>query len=167
MRLAMDVVAVGSLGAALAVGFARSSSRSSDRRPDRADGVPQLWRELVGLPEAPTHTVPSLLPCLDARSTCPDVAVSQMAIFRHYIGYTFEHHRLIVDPDHSTERLYDTTRDPYEQRDLAATQPAVLSELRRRAQRFDQEHCIAVEPTSPRTPTTLSSPVASRARRVP
>jgi len=110
--------------------------------PVSHSALPATVLDLLGLPPAPTFSEATLLPCLDARAACPDLAVSQMAIFGHSIGYTFDRYRMIVDPDHSIERLYDNDTDPFEYRDIAEREPKLMQTLRARAQKFDQERCV-------------------------
>jgi hypothetical protein len=104
--------------------------------------LPSTVMDLLGLKAAPTFTEPSLLSCIETREQCPGVAVSQMLIFGGWIGYTFERHRLLADPEHDIERLYDSATDPLEQRDLAPSEPALLAKLRERGREFDRKNCV-------------------------
>jgi hypothetical protein len=104
--------------------------------------LPATVIDLLGLKSVPSFTEPSLLSCVEARDQCPEMAVSQMLIFGRWIGYTFERHRLLADPEHDIERLYDSTTDPLEQRDLAPSEPALLAKLRERGREFDRKNCV-------------------------
>ncbi|HEX6276821.1 MAG TPA: sulfatase-like hydrolase/transferase, partial [Polyangiaceae bacterium] len=108
--------------------------------------LPATLLDLLDLPLQATFTEPSLLGCIAARGRCPTVAVSQMIVFGRWIGYTFERHRLVVDPEHDIERVYDSTSDPLEKHDLAPAEPALLDALRDRARAFDHANCVALEP---------------------
>jgi hypothetical protein len=65
-----------------------------------------------------------------------------MLAFGSSVGYTFERYRLLVDPEHDIERLYDSVTDPLERNDLVPSEPALLASLRERARRFDRERCV-------------------------
>jgi hypothetical protein len=65
-----------------------------------------------------------------------------MNLFGAWVGYTFERHRLLADPEHGIERLYDSATDPLEQRDLAKSEPVLMEKLRERAREFDRRHCV-------------------------
>jgi membrane-anchored protein YejM (alkaline phosphatase superfamily) len=104
--------------------------------------LPATVVDLLGLDAAQSFTEPSLLGCLVNRADCPTVAVSEMLWLGSRVGYTFERHRLVVDPEHDLERLYDSEVDPLEQNDLFASEPALLDALRERARRFDRERCV-------------------------
>jgi Sulfatase len=104
--------------------------------------LPATLFDLLGLPAPPTFSEPSLLACIDSKRACPDVAVSQMNAFGRAIGYTFERYRLLVDPRNGVEQVFDSDHDPFEERNLAAVQPALLQSLRERAKRFDEERCV-------------------------
>ncbi len=104
--------------------------------------LPATVVDLLGLPPVPSFIEPSLLPCVGTRARCPTLAVSQLMMFENWIGYTFERHRLVVDPEYGIERLFDSTSDPLEQHDLAPEKPALLATLRQRARDFDREHCL-------------------------
>ena len=113
--------------------------------PVSLSSLPATVLDLLGLPLPRSVTEPSLLGCIAAREQCPDVAVSQMLVFGSWVGYTFERHRLIVDPEHDIERVYDSATDPLEQNDLAPSEPALLDTLRERAHAFDRACCIPAE----------------------
>jgi hypothetical protein len=56
------------------------------------------------------------------------------------LGYTTATHRLVYDPVHRTEELYDLAADPYEQRDLAGADPEALAAARKLARAWDESH---------------------------
>jgi hypothetical protein len=111
--------------------------------PVSLTALPATVIDLLDEQPVASFTEPSLLGCIAARENCPTVAVSQMLLFGAWVGYTFERHRLLVDPLHGIERLYDSEKDPLEQRDLAATEPALIQKLRARAREFDRAHCVS------------------------
>jgi hypothetical protein len=108
--------------------------------------LPATIVDLLGLGPIETFRTPSLLGCLDDRERCPDLAVSQMMTFGSFVAYTFERHRLLVDPEHGIERLFDSTSDPLEKHDLAPSEPALLGALRERARAFDRANCVPRDP---------------------
>jgi membrane-anchored protein YejM (alkaline phosphatase superfamily) len=127
------------------VAFALSApgvSEMSVDAPVSLASIPATGVDLLGLDAAATFTEPSLLGCLANRADCPTVAVSQMLAFGSSVGYTFERYRLLVDPEHDIERLYDSVTDPLERNDLVPSEPALLASLRERARRFDRERCV-------------------------
>jgi hypothetical protein len=65
-----------------------------------------------------------------------------MIVFGRWIGYTFDRHRLVVDPEHDIERVYDSAVDPLEKNDLAPSDPVLLDALRERASAFDRANCV-------------------------
>ncbi len=104
--------------------------------------LPATVVDWLGLPPVASFSEPSLLGCMAEPARCPDLAVSQLIARGRSIGYTFERHRLLVDPEHDTVRLFDSGSDPLERRDLAAREPALLAKLSERARRFDRENCL-------------------------
>jgi hypothetical protein len=104
--------------------------------------LPATIIDLIDEKPVPSFTEPSLLGCIASREACPTVAVSQMNLFGAWVGYTFERHRLLADPEHGIERLYDSATDPLEQRDLAKSEPVLMEKLRERAREFDRRHCV-------------------------
>jgi hypothetical protein len=127
------------------VAFALSAPgvpETSVAAPVSLASIPATVVDLLGLDAARTFTEPSLLGCLANRADCPTLAVSQMIVLGSSVGYTFERHRLVVDPEHDLERLYDSEADPLEQNDLVPSEPALLDALRERALRFDRERCV-------------------------
>jgi hypothetical protein len=128
------------------VAFALAAPGLVDARVDAPvslASLPATVMDLLGLDAAQSFVEPSLLGCIGDRARCPGVAVSQMLVFGSYVGYTFERHRLLVDPEHDIVRLYDSTSDPLEQTDLAPSEPALVARLSERAARFDREHCVS------------------------
>ena len=59
--------------------------------------------------------------------------------------------KLVLDPSSNTVRLFDLTRDPHETKDVAAEQPALVSELRAELERFRARRA------APTTPEELSA----------
>lgn len=88
--------------------------------------------ELVGL-DTPEMEAQSLLPMVQAAEPQPRVAVSEN-VKQHVVSVRNGFHKYILDhrPGRAPrESLYDLTRDPGEQRNIARQAPDVLSELRR------------------------------------
>lgn len=104
--------------------------------------LPATLLELIGAPAVPSFVEPSVLACMSGRAErCPELAVSELRFLRRSrIGYTSQSHRLVYDPVFRIERLFDLSRDPYEQVDLAESAPAELARLRTLARQWDERH---------------------------
>jgi hypothetical protein len=110
--------------------------------PVSLTALPATILDLLGLPPEPSFVEPSLLPCMTNRpGECPEVAVSELRFKgRFVIGYTSRTHRLLWDPVYDVEALFDSQRDPYEQQNLASSDPAILAAHRAMARRWDERH---------------------------
>src|SRR5690606_1312155 len=113
----------------------------------------------------PTFYEPSLLPCLRDRSACPEIAVSQLARpgwagLRSQVGYTGSIYRLLEEPVSRTAQLCELARDPYEQRDLAASRPDVVRRMRAAVRRWESR---SVEP-GPQIGRAGTAPAFARTR---
>ncbi len=94
--------------------------------------------DLVGVTPPASMTEPSLVDPLARGGSWPSVAVSEVrSAGWRAIGYTGPRYRLIVDPVHRTEQLFDTDRDPTERRDLSDDHPGLLREMQRLARAWE------------------------------
>jgi len=114
--------------------------------PGRWDGpvstasIPATVLDLVGAEIPASMTEPSLLPLWRGEAPWPAVAVSEVRTTRVGVGYTGERFRLVTDPVHGLESLFDSERDPLEQRDVAKERPEELRRMRRLARSWDERH---------------------------
>jgi arylsulfatase A-like enzyme len=101
--------------------------------------LPATILDLLGRPVPASMTEPSLAAALAGEAPFPQVAASEMSsAYCTAVGYTSERWRLVRDPVHDVDRLYDLVRDPYERRDLAASRPRDLAAMRRLARQWDE-----------------------------
>jgi hypothetical protein len=123
------------------------------RAPVSLSALPATLFDLVGIETPCTFTVPSLLPCLADTAQCPELAVSELIPFtssdKRLIGYTSADHRLLYDRSHHITKLFDSRDDPYERRDIINERPDLAREMRRKAQAWDTEFCVAPEVIPP------------------
>jgi hypothetical protein len=97
--------------------------------------------ELLGITPPPSMTAPSLASALAGSSAWPTLAVSELRFAGlTRVGYTGPRYRYIHDPVHRIEELYDSQRDPLEQRDLAPRRPGELAHMRKLAREWDEGH---------------------------
>jgi hypothetical protein len=109
--------------------------------PTSTTALPATLLELLGIPAAPTMTVPSLLPALRGAAPFPELAVSELRYeYRQSVGYTGARYRLVRDPVNRIDMLFDADRDPLEQHDLAGELPEELGRMRALAHRWDESH---------------------------
>lgn len=108
--------------------------------PVSTAAIPATLLDLLGMPAPDSMTVTSLLPYLTADGPAPQVAVSEARSLRMMNGYTFEHYRLITDPVRSTVMLFDSRKDPFDQRDIAASQPELVRSLLGQAREWDERY---------------------------
>lgn len=112
--------------------------------PVSIGSLPATLVELLGMEAVETFVEPSLVGCIAEKAHCPELAVSETPL-GNWIGYTFPRYRLVASPEFDIERLYDSSTDPLEKRDLAPSEPALLARLRERAESFDRANCLPVE----------------------
>jgi arylsulfatase A-like enzyme len=109
--------------------------------PASTTALPATVLDLLGLPRAPTMTVPSLLPGLRGAAPFPELAVSELRYeYRQSVGYTGRRYRLVRDPVNDIEELFDALLDPVEQHDVATELPSELARMRTLASRWDESH---------------------------
>lgn len=106
--------------------------------------------DLVGVPRPCTFTVPSLLSCIERGESCPQIAVSELVPFHStnelLAGYTGPRYRLLYDRKHEITRLFDSSSDPYEQRDAAHRKGAELTKMELAAREWDNQFCVESTP---------------------
>lgn len=109
--------------------------------PVSTAALPATLLDLLGLPAPATMVEPSLLPALQGQGPFPRIAVSEMQLSgRSLVGYTGARYRLVADPVHRVDALFDADRDPLERRDVSREHPAALAEMRRLARAWDEGH---------------------------
>jgi hypothetical protein len=85
-------------------------------------------------------TEPSILPYLTNDAPAPNLAISEVRGSPNLVGYTFESHRLIVDPVRSAQMLFDSRTDPVEASDQADVSPDLLRALGAQARDWNERH---------------------------
>lgn len=97
--------------------------------------------DLLQLATPSTMTAPSLLGPMNGTAPWPSIAVSEARpAGRVLVGYSSERYRLLVDPVHDVDWLFDSVSDPYERTDLSQRRPDVLRSMRRLAEAWDETH---------------------------
>jgi hypothetical protein len=109
--------------------------------PVTTTALPTTLLDLLGI-EAPASMIEaSWLAPLQGAAAWPTLAVSEVFLdAMHVTGYTSSRYRYLHDRAHDVELLFDSQRDPFEQRDIAATHPEALAGMRSLASAWDDAH---------------------------
>jgi hypothetical protein len=108
--------------------------------PVSTAALPATVLELIGIDPPASMTEPSILAYLTSESPAPDVAVSEARGSPGMVGYTFESHRLIVEPVRSARMLFDNREDVLEASDRADDSPDLVRTLSARARDWNERH---------------------------
>ena len=97
------------------------------------DLMPTIF-DLLGVPPSPTFEGTSLLPVLRGEDRAPRTAFLDCTLYGHdRTALRTERHKLILDRDPFAPRpveLYDWVADPFEQHDLATSEPELAARLK-------------------------------------
>lgn len=108
--------------------------------PVSTASLPATLLELLGVAVPASMIEPSLVPSIAGERAWPAVATSELRLGSHFMSaYTSQHFRYLHDPVHEVEMLFDSKRDPLEQRDVI-TDAVALDSMRDLARAWNQTH---------------------------